>query len=142
MIVKGYRGSLALEEIKALAARGIYVFNFKCVAGKEHLIYAYQKARRAFEKGNNIARDIHIEIMLILTGRRQIREALSLASAEKSEAFVAISEQPFELPYPEDDGLVSCSIDKLEYLGIEWNAREDTPCELAFENSALLELQR
>ena len=142
MIIKGYKGKLSLEEIKRLASKNIYVFNPNCVVGKEHLIYAYKKAKDAFKKGKNIAREFHIELMLILTGRRQIDDALSLASLEYSKGFVAISEKDFDLPYPREDGLIECREEKLEHLGINVRVRRDKLCDLAFENSALIELQR
>ena len=143
MIVKGYKGKLTLQEIKEFASQGIYTFNSKCVVGKEHLLYAYKKAEEAFQSEKNIARNFHIEIMLILTGRRQIKDALHLASPENSESFVAISKEDFELPYPKDDNALSCSVEKLKYLGIEiFASMNDKLCDLAFENSALLELER
>ncbi len=141
MIVKGYRGSMEIDEIKSLAEKGIYVFNSKCIAGKEHLEYAYMKAKEAFERKENIAKSFHIEIMLILTGRRQINQALKLAGMDDAEAFGAIAEKDFELGYERDDSVLECTMEKIKYLGIEADIGDKT-CELAFENSALLELER
>ncbi len=143
MIVKAYHGVLSLEEIRELASRNIFTFNSRAVMCRKHALYAYEKARRVFEKGTNIAKNLHIEMMLILTGKRQIKEALTLASAEGTESFVAISPHNFQLPYDEDEKLLTCSLEKAEYLGIEVpQGYLDKLCELALENSALLELQR
>ncbi len=141
MIVKGYRGKMEIDEVRRLADKGIYVFNSQCIAGKEHLEYAYLKAKEAFEKGKNIAKSFHIEIMLILTGRRQIDTALRMAGMDDAESFGAISERDFELEYSRDDSILECNMDKLRYLGIDIEFGEKT-CDLAFENSALLELER
>ncbi len=141
MIVKGYRGKMEIDEIKSLAERGIYVFNSRCIAGKEHLEYAYLKAKEVFERGKNIAKSFHIEIMLILTGSRQINTALRIAGMDDAESFGAISEEDFELQYPRDDSVLDCTQEKLKYLGIDVEL-EDKTCDLAFEKSALLELER
>lgn len=141
MIVKGYVGSMDVEETKKLAENGIYVFNSKCIVGKEHLEYAYTKAKENFERGRNIANNFHIEIMLILTGRRQISTAIKLAGMDNADSFGAISEEDFELDYERDDSVLDCSEKKLRYLGIDIELGEKS-CDLAFENSALLELER
>jgi tRNA threonylcarbamoyladenosine modification (KEOPS) complex Cgi121 subunit len=141
MIVKGYLGKMDVEETRKLAEDGIYIFNSKCIIGKEHLEYAYKKAKESFEKGKNIANNFHIEIMLILTGRRQITTAIKLAGMDNADSFGAISEKDFELNYERDDSVLKCTKDKLKYLGIEMTL-DEKPCDLAFENSALLELER
>ena len=140
MIVKGYRGNLSLEKAKELAGQEIYVFNAKCIVGKEHLIYSYMKAKDAFERRINIAKNFHIEMMLILTGKRQIKEATKLADVSRANSVCAISHKDFEIELKRDDTVLECTKEKLEYLGIKKIG--DKPCDLAFENSALLYLER
>ena len=141
MIVKGYRGEMSVEKANELAARGIYVFNAMSVGSREHLEYAYRKAKEAMESGKNIARKMHIEIMLVLTGRRQINTALQLAGVEGANTLAAISEESFELELDRDDSVLKCSTEKLDYLGIEHRVH-GKECEAFFENSAMLHLHR
>ena len=142
--VKGYRGKITLDDVKQLVSREIYLFNAKTVVGMEHLIYVYEKAKKVFREGRNIANNLHIEMMLILTGKRQIKEALTMASPVNTEEFVAISPEDFQLPFERDDRVIECKKEKLEHLGIQipaWMEKEKR-CLFAFENSALLELVR
>jgi len=141
MIVKGYIGSLKVEDAVSLAERGIYVFNAMAVGGREHLEYSFKKAMDAFRRGINIAKKEHIEIMLVLTGRRQINEALKLAGVEDAESIAAISLEEFELPLERDDSVLGCSNNKLEYLGIDATV-PGKECDAFFENSSMLHLHR
>ncbi len=140
MKVKGYLGNLPLEETKNLAKNGIYVFNAKSILGREHLEYAYMKAGEFFKRGKNIAKSFHIEMMLILTGKRQIKDAMRLVDVKNADSIGVISERDFEIELERDDSVLECNEDKLKYLGIKIVG--DNPCDLAFENSALLYLER
>ncbi len=144
MKVKGYRGKVTLEDVKKFASQGIYLFNAKSVVGREHIMYAYEKAERVFDESRNIAKNMHIEMMLILTGKRQINDALGYASPLDSQEFVAVSLREFELPFQRDDSVVQCTEEKLKYLGIQIprDMEREKICLLAFENSALLEVMR
>ncbi len=139
MIVKGYRGGIEPEESQRLASKGIYVFNSLCVGCREHVEWAYQKAQEMFENKKNIARKMHIEMMLILSGRRQISEGIKLCSSEKAESVVAISELDFELPLERDDSVIEFNEEKEKYLGI---LPPMGKCDAFFENSAMLNLKR
>ncbi len=139
MIVKGYRGEISAEYARDLASQGVFVFNAMCVGGKEHLIYTYNKAKRMFEKGKNIANNFHLEIMLILSGRRQIKDALDLCGVNNANEIAAISEVDFTLPLKRDDSVLNCKKEKLKYLGVD---KYGDSCDLLFENSALLDLIR
>ncbi len=141
MIVKGYRGTMDVSRAIELADRGIYVFDARSVGSREHLLYAYTKAKENFEKGTNIAHKLHIEIMLVLTGRRQIRDAIALAGVEEANALVAISENEFEIQLERDDSVLDCNGEKLKYLGIEAIV-PGKECDAFFENSAMLEIDK
>ncbi len=141
MIVKGYRGKISVDEAITLADRGIYVFNALAVGCSEHLIYAYRKAKGYFERGENIASKMHIEIMLILTGRRQIKDALRLAGIDGAGEIAAISEKDFDLNLERDDSVLECKNKKIEYLGIDALV-PGKECDAFFENSAMLHLHR
>ena len=140
MHVKGYRGKISAKQAEDFANHGIYVVNYLCVGSKDHAEYSYRKMKKVFERGENIAKKKHLELMLILSGRRQIRDAIELCGVENSEGIVAISEENFTLPLQEDPSLLECSLEKLKHLGIvQLRGKE---CDMFFENSALLELSR
>lgn len=140
MIVKGYRGEISAEESQNLAARGIYVFNSLCIGCREHVEWAHEKATKSFENKKNIAKKKHLELMLILSGKRQISEALKFCGSIGVKSVVAISEKDFELPLQRDDKVLEFSEEKLRHLGIY--PVKGKKCELFFENSSLLELER
>jgi len=48
------------------------------IAGQGHVEFAVGKATEAFEQGLGLARDLGMEIMLYLRGRRQIEKALEI----------------------------------------------------------------
>lgn len=70
--------------LKATAAVGadygvtVQAVNADAVAGQMHLEFATRKAIEAFQHKRNLARDIGMEIMLYLRGRRQIERALDM----------------------------------------------------------------
>ena len=140
MIVKGYIGNLSAEDSQLFASKGIYVFNSLCVGCKEHVEWAYQKMKYAFENKKNIARKRHLEMMLILSGKRQIKEAIDLCGSEGADSIVAISEEDFEIPLRRDDSVIEFRADKMKHLGIPQFLQKG--CDLFFENSAMLELER
>jgi tRNA threonylcarbamoyladenosine modification (KEOPS) complex Cgi121 subunit len=53
-------------------------FNPEHVLNENHLRFALWHAKRAFKNGTNIARDLQIEFLVRLSGRRQIKKALEL----------------------------------------------------------------
>lgn len=52
------------------------------IAGERHVLFAVQKALRAFEGNSNSAKDLGIEIMRYASGKRQIEEAFSMGVHE------------------------------------------------------------
>lgn len=52
------------------------------IAGERHVLFAMQKALRAFEENYNSAKDLGIEIMRYASGKRQIEEAFSMGVHE------------------------------------------------------------
>ncbi|MDY6765635.1 MAG: KEOPS complex subunit Cgi121 [Halobacteria archaeon] len=57
-------------------------FDPRYLASERHLEEAYKKARRAFENGDNVARDFGIELMLYVAGTRQIERATEVGLKE------------------------------------------------------------
>ncbi len=136
MIVKGYRGCVKADDARALAERGIYLFNYLCVGCREHAEYSFNKASKLFEIGRNRAKNFHIEMMLILSGQRQIADAINLCGTESCEGVVAISKSEFELTLPRDDTLIDFKDKKLKHLNIDFTVKAHE-CEAFFENSAM-----
>jgi KEOPS complex subunit Cgi121 len=60
----------------------IQAFDARYVVSREHLRRAVELADRAFERGENVARDRAVEVLLYAAGRRQIDRALRLGVAE------------------------------------------------------------
>ncbi|MFP8957596.1 KEOPS complex subunit Cgi121 [Natrialbaceae archaeon A-CW3] len=60
----------------------IQAFDARYVAGRRHLERAVECADRALERGENVARDRAVEILLYAAGRRQIDRALEMGVDE------------------------------------------------------------
>ncbi|MHC1593023.1 MAG: KEOPS complex subunit Cgi121, partial [Methermicoccaceae archaeon] len=65
-------------------ARGqlVQLFDARCVAGEEHLLTALHKAKRAFERGENISQRLELEVMLYAAGTRQLKKAFEMGIKE------------------------------------------------------------
>ncbi len=55
---------------------GIQIVDARLVAEKEHVEHAIAQAIKAFKRGKNIARDILVEVLVRLSGQRQIKYAI------------------------------------------------------------------
>ncbi|SEA18578.1 KEOPS complex subunit Cgi121 [Haloplanus vescus] len=60
----------------------IQAFDARYVVGRGHLERAVELADRAIARGENVARDRGVEIMLYAAGRRQIDDALTMGVGE------------------------------------------------------------
>jgi len=67
-----------IKEISTGKNLTIQAFDADKLAGKEHLIFAIEKALDSFNKGTNIANDLAKEIMLYAAGTRQINRAIKI----------------------------------------------------------------
>ena len=56
----------------------VQAFDARYVAGERHLSAAVERANRAFERDDAIARDRGVEMLLYAAGRRQIASALEM----------------------------------------------------------------
>ena len=56
----------------------VQAFDARAVAGRSHLETAVDRATRAVDRGENIADDPSVEILLWAAGRRQIDQAIAL----------------------------------------------------------------
>jgi KEOPS complex subunit Cgi121 len=60
----------------------VQAFDARAVVDEAHLRRAVELADRAFERGESVARDRAVEILLYAAGRRQINQALALGVTE------------------------------------------------------------
>jgi len=70
-----------IRDVSSIAADyGVTVqaVNADAIAGPRHVEFAVGKAVESFEQRRNLARDLGMEIMLYLRGRRQIEKALEI----------------------------------------------------------------
>ena len=155
--VKAFIGSLvAIGKKHGVTVQAV---NADLIAGRGHLEFAANKAVLAFKDHRNLARDLGMETMLYLRGRRQIEHALELGvhAGENNVAVAIIGEDP-ESAVPEvramlnvvDEKVVDYSHDKDKELmalyeitpaEIEIVGRERIPL-LVRERSALLEFEK
>jgi KEOPS complex subunit Cgi121 len=68
----------ALGSIGDEHGAAVQAFDADYVADREHLASAVAHANRAFERGENVASERAVEILLYAAGRRQIRRALAM----------------------------------------------------------------
>ncbi|MCU4752610.1 KEOPS complex subunit Cgi121 [Halobacteria archaeon AArc-curdl1] len=69
----------------------VQAFDARYVAGRQHLERAVELADRAIARGENVARDRSVEILLYAAGRRQIDRALEMGvSAGETRAVFVI----------------------------------------------------
>jgi KEOPS complex subunit Cgi121 len=64
----------------------VQAFDARYVVGREHLARAVRLADRAIARGENVARERGVEILLYAAGRRQIDRALAMGIDEGGEA--------------------------------------------------------
>jgi len=130
----------------------IQAFDARYVAGEAHLEAALEHAKRAMERGENVADDLAVETLCYAAGRRQIDEAMTMGvkRGEQSvvvlidgEAAEAATESVRELLRPET---VAADEDLLmEYFGITPAEREITTGDLSGlvrERVALLDVEK
>ena len=68
----------------------VQVFDARYVVDETHLRRALRLADRAFDRGENVARDRGVEILLYAAGRRQIDRALEMGVSEGTTPVVAL----------------------------------------------------
>jgi KEOPS complex subunit Cgi121 len=71
-----------VDEISEETGTTVQVFDARYVVDREHIERAVDLAGRARERGEDIARDPAVEILLYAAGRRQIDRALTMGVSE------------------------------------------------------------
>jgi len=162
-------GKVDIKDVKAfigkLAAIGkecgvtVQAVNADCIAGRAHIEFAADRAVEAFKEKRNLARDLGMEIMLYLRGRRQIEKALEIGvhPGKNNVAIIIVGDGP---GCAEDTA--RAMLDKVDENVVDYDHRKDealmrlydiTPAEveivgkeriplLVRERSALLEFEK
>jgi KEOPS complex subunit Cgi121 len=68
----------ALDDVASETGTSVQAFDARYVVSRRHLERAVELADRAIDRGEAIARDRAVEILLYAAGRRQITDALEL----------------------------------------------------------------
>lgn len=79
-----------LDDIGSDHGVTVQAFDARYIVSARHLERAVELADRAFDRGENVARDRGVEIMLYAAGRRQIDRALTLGVAPGEQAVVVL----------------------------------------------------
>ncbi|WP_231186200.1 KEOPS complex subunit Cgi121 [Haladaptatus sp. DYF46] len=157
-------GSASVADVNEFVARlgdigdefdcAIQAFDAGYVAGRAHLESAVEHANRAFERGENVARDPAVEILLYAAGRRQINQALEMGVSEGEQDVVvavdgegetAASAAVSELLTPEDTLDASDREPIFEFFSIserELAATTASLTDIVRERVALLEVEK
>ena len=122
------------------------------VFGTDHLHSALEKAVRAFKSGENVSDTLVTEMMLYLSGCRQIHEALdSIGLREGSEKIVILIDKdvrdlPAQFSLKEDDSVLSPKGKDIRYMGITdveaATARENRRIDLVLERVASVDIKK
>jgi KEOPS complex subunit Cgi121 len=98
--VRVVEGVASVDDVDAFVAElgmvgdehgaAVQAFDVDYVADREHLASAVTHANRAFERGENVASERAVEVLLYAAGRRQIRRALAMGVDEGDTAVVVV----------------------------------------------------
>ena len=80
----------ALDAVAAESGATVQAFDARYVVNRRHLERAVELADRAIDRGEAIARDRAVEILLYAAGRRQITDALELGVSEGENRVVVL----------------------------------------------------
>ncbi len=90
--ILGFKGNInsieeTIKEIDSFKKDGeiIQLFNADAVVSKNHIIHGVNQAFLAFERGENIANDINVEIALRCSAQRQISKAFEILGLHEGE---------------------------------------------------------
>jgi KEOPS complex subunit Cgi121 len=148
--VDGFLESLA--EIGEDTGATIQAFDARYVAGEAHLRSAVEHATRAIERGENVADEPAVEVLLYAAGRRQIDQAMEMGvgpgdrgvvvvvtGGEESEAAEAVREVLQPATVDPDPSVLA------DFFGITEVERQATPADLetlVCERVALLDVEK
>ena len=142
----------ALEPIGEQYDVLIQAFDARYIAGEAHLRSALDHAKRSMERGENVADDLAVEVLLYAAGRRQIDRAMELGLApgeqrvivlldgdRESEAADAVRDRIEAGPVDPDAELIAEFFDITE---VERKVTTGTLEDLVCERVALLDVEK
>lgn len=91
----------------------IQLLNADGIAGYEHILHAAVHAIKAFERGDNISKDLGLEICVRASAQRQISKALSILGIKEGEMNICAV-------------AVDCNGDITDKLDVLLDKRDDT----------------
>ena len=101
----------------------IQLLNADAVAGKRHIEHGVNQAFLAFERGENLANDLSVEICLRCSAQRQISKAFNLLGLKEGEmnlcaVLIDCDDYASELSsrFALDDGVLLPDVDKLKEI--------------------------
>ena len=125
----------------------VQAFDARYVVGREHLARAVELADRAFVRGENVARERSVEVLLYAAGRRQIDRALAMGVDEGETPVVVVVDSPDGSG--DDDGDREAAAAEavrdllVDRLGVSAEAVYERPAPLDFRDfAALADLDR
>ena len=90
--IMGFRANISsvkdtLDKIDDIKKEGeiIQLLNADAIASKDHIIHAVNQAFLAFDRGENLAKDISVEIVLRCSAQRQISKAFDLLGLKEGQ---------------------------------------------------------
>jgi len=90
--ILGFRANIdsvgdTLDRINSIKRDGeiIQLLNADSIVSKNHIIHGVNQAFLAFERGENLAKDISVEIVLRCSAQRQISKAFNLLGLQEGE---------------------------------------------------------
>ena len=123
----------------------VQAFDARYVVGRDHLRRAVTLADRAIERGEAIARDRAVEILLYAAGRRQIHRAVEMGLDEGTTPAVVVVDGSDGGDESAAADAVDALLDPADTLGAYDRARvmdffDITPTELAATDGTLVDL--
>lgn len=122
------------------------------IFGADHLRAAFEKAARAFSSNENLSESISTEVMLYLSGCRQIQEALEVIGlADKPERIIVIVDKELQdlhaqFSLEEDDSVLSPEGKDIRCLRVAdaeiATVKEDRKVDLVLEKVASLDIKK
>ena len=148
----------ALERVRNVESETgarIHIVDARAVCGAAHAGSALLHARRAHERGRGRARDLKVDVMMYLTGQRQISHAIERAGLRATSTRVVVMVEGDEkgarlaaerllraLTLEREDGALAAGTAKLKGLGLRPTADDASDPEArALELVAMLDLE-
>ncbi len=128
--ILGFRGHIdsiadTLKQIDSIRAEGeiIQLLNADAVCSRNHIIHGVNHAFLAFERGENLANDLSVEIVLRCSAQRQISKAfkvLGLKEGDMNLCAVLVNCEDhaadLESMFSRDDGVLNPDVEKLKKI--------------------------